>query len=86
VARKVVDNKWPKYTPPDDKAIYLRLQREGDCLLASVSQDGERWTELEPLDLRQPAKIKIGIAACSTSDVQFRPRFDDFHLTIGGGE
>jgi regulation of enolase protein 1 (concanavalin A-like superfamily) len=64
--------------------LYLRLQRKGDRLLASVSQDGGQWTDLQPFDVKLPAKVKIGVAACSTSQTPFLPHFDSFSLTPGG--
>ena len=83
---KVVKNNSRLDPPLEDKATYLRLQRKGDRLLASVSQDGDKWTELEPFDVKLPAKVKIGVAACSTSEVRFKPHFDDFRLNVGDGD
>jgi regulation of enolase protein 1 (concanavalin A-like superfamily) len=81
---QVASSPWPGFTPQEDKVLYLRLQRQGDRLLASVSQDGNTWTPAQPLSVKLPAQVKIGVAACSTSESQFKPHFDDFRLTPGG--
>jgi regulation of enolase protein 1 (concanavalin A-like superfamily) len=80
---KPAGSKWPNFAPAEDKPLYLRLQRKGDRLQASVSADGDKWTDAEPLDVKLPAKVKVGIAAVSTSEVRFKPRFDEFRLTTG---
>jgi regulation of enolase protein 1 (concanavalin A-like superfamily) len=69
--------------PLDDKPTYVRLERKGDRILASVSQDGDKWSELPPLEVKLPAKLKIGLAAGTTSSEPFKPRFDEFRLTAG---
>ena len=70
--------------PLEDRATYLRLTREGDSLLASVSHDGKEWKELNALAVKLPAKLKIGVAAGGTSTEVFAPRFDQFKLTPKG--
>jgi hypothetical protein len=50
-------------------------------LLASVSHDGKEWKELNTLEVKLPAKVKIGVAAGGTSMDVFTPRFDQFKLT-----
>jgi regulation of enolase protein 1 (concanavalin A-like superfamily) len=79
------DGKWVlagavKVCPLEDKDTYLRLERQGDKLLASVSQDGDKWTELKPLELKLPAKLKLGVSGGGTSTEVFAPRFDQFSL------
>jgi RNA polymerase sigma factor (sigma-70 family) len=83
------DGKWElagdaTVQPLEDKATYLRLERKGDKLLASVSHDGKKWSELSPLELKLPAKLKLGVGAGSTSTEPFKPRFDEFKLTQSG--
>lgn len=79
------DGKWvlagaERVQPLEDKPTYLRLARKGDKLLASVSHDGKEWKELKPLDVKLPAKVKIGVSAGGTSMDVFAPRFDQFQL------
>ncbi len=82
------DGQWvlsgeEKVRPLEDKATLVRLERKGDKLLASVSHDGEKWWELKPLELKLPAKLKIGVAAGGTSMDVFAPQFDQFQLKQG---
>jgi regulation of enolase protein 1 (concanavalin A-like superfamily) len=66
--------------PLEDKETYLRLERRGDKVLGSVSQDGKEWHRLTPIDVKLPETVKIGVAACNTSSKPFAPRFDRFQL------
>jgi regulation of enolase protein 1 (concanavalin A-like superfamily) len=75
-----------KIRPLEDKAAFLRLERKGDKLLASVSHDGENWWELKPLELKLPEKLKLGVAAGGTSMDVFAPKFDQFQLKKGKGK
>jgi regulation of enolase protein 1 (concanavalin A-like superfamily) len=69
--------------PLKEKAAYLRLERKGDRLLASVSEDGKEWSELSPLELKLPAKLKLGVTANSTCTDPFSAHFDRFKLRKG---
>lgn len=66
--------------PLEDKETYLRLERQGDKVLGSVSQDGKEWHTLRSIEVNLPATIKIGVAACNTSSKPFAPHFDRFQL------
>jgi regulation of enolase protein 1 (concanavalin A-like superfamily) len=70
--------------PLEDKPTYVRLERKGNKLLASVSHDGKEWWELKPLEVKLPAKLKLGLAAGTTSTEPFKPRYDQFKLTVSG--
>lgn len=83
------DGKWVQagdasVQPLEDKETYLRLERKGDRLLASVSHDGKEWKEIKPLELQLPAKLKLGVSGGGTSMDVFAPRFDQFQLTQKG--
>jgi regulation of enolase protein 1 (concanavalin A-like superfamily) len=83
------DGKWvlwgeEKIRPLEDKATYLRLERKGDKLRASVCHDGNKWWELKPLELKLPAKLKLGVSAGGTSMDVFVPCFDQFQLKQKG--
>ena len=69
--------------PLKEKSTWLRLQRKGDELLASVSEDGKKWTELKTLDVKLPAKVQVGVSAGTTSSEVFSPFFDRFTLRKG---
>jgi regulation of enolase protein 1 (concanavalin A-like superfamily) len=66
--------------PLEDKDTFLRLERQGDKLLGSVSQDGKEWHALTPIEVKLLAKVKIGVAACTLQSKAFAPRFDCFQL------
>jgi regulation of enolase protein 1 (concanavalin A-like superfamily) len=79
------DGKWElagtvSACPLKEKQTYLRLERKGDRLLASVSEDGKKWTELPAQELKLPAKVKVGVAAGTTSTETFAPHYDRFKL------
>jgi regulation of enolase protein 1 (concanavalin A-like superfamily) len=85
------DGKWvlagaESVRPLENKATYLRLERKGDKLLASVSHDGKEWKELNPLEVKLPAKLKLGVCGGGTSMDVFAPRFDQFQLRQGKGK
>ena len=85
------DGKWvlageAKVRPLVEKETYLRLERKGDKVLGSVSEDGKTWHPLNPIDLKLPKKVKLGVAAGTTSTDTFSPRYDDFKLTRAGGD
>ena len=67
-------------------ATYLRLERRGNQILPSYSEDGQNWIDVKPLDIELPAKVKIGVLAGSTTSRPFAPIFDQFQLKKGQGE
>jgi hypothetical protein len=75
-----------KIQPLEDKATFVRLERKGDELLASVSHDGKEWKEMKALEVTLPAKLKTGVSAGGTSMNVFTPRFDQFQLKQRAGE
>jgi regulation of enolase protein 1 (concanavalin A-like superfamily) len=83
------DGKWVLWgeeaiQPLEDKATFVRLERKGDKFLASVSHDGKEWKEMKPLELKLPAKLKLGVSGGGTSMDLFAPQFDQFQLTQKG--
>jgi regulation of enolase protein 1 (concanavalin A-like superfamily) len=62
------------------KEKYLRLERKGDKLLASISDDGKTWSEFRSFEVKLPAKVKLGLIARTTSTSPCSPHFDRFHL------
>ncbi len=63
---------------------YLRLERRGSTLIGSHGTDGQNWTELTSYEIDLPLKVKIGVAAVSTS-AAFAPTFERFRLRLGVG-
>jgi WD40 repeat protein/regulation of enolase protein 1 (concanavalin A-like superfamily) len=63
---------------------YLRMERRGNTLAGLHSVDGHAWTQLKRLEIDLPAKVKVGVAAISTSaSSPFAPTFDSFGLKQG---
>jgi hypothetical protein len=76
------DARGPAWTLTGDGGpVYLRLQRRGDEFLASLGPDGVKWTDLLRVIIKLPARVKVGLAACTTSTEPFKPRFDQLRLT-----
>jgi regulation of enolase protein 1 (concanavalin A-like superfamily) len=69
--------------PLKGKSAHLRLKRMGDKLLASASEDGKHWTDLSPLEVKLPARLKLGVTANSTCTEPFSAHFDRFRLRKG---
>lgn len=75
--------------PPDKgKPVWLRLERKGAAMHASMSQDGENWAPLPPKELSSEAwtrgNIVGGIAAISCAKkTPFSPAYSDFSIRAG---
>lgn len=52
---------------PAEGSVYLRLQRKGNQITASISDDGQVFEALRPIDTQWPSKLKLGLAAINTS-------------------
>lgn len=73
-----------KRTEKEQELIYLSLERRGNVIYENLSPDGKRWycgfnVELSAL----PAKLKVGLAAYSTSTEPFKATFDRFKIIRG---
>jgi len=67
-----------------EEDIYSRLVRRGHFIYEAISPDGEEWTyEYRLEDRKLPAKLKVGLAAYSTSTEPFKAHFDKFKLQLG---
>jgi regulation of enolase protein 1 (concanavalin A-like superfamily) len=60
--------------------VYLRLERKGSRILGAVSFDGSTWRPLKPIDTVWPAKLKVGLAAISSSSQPFEAQFTEYAL------
>jgi regulation of enolase protein 1 (concanavalin A-like superfamily) len=79
------DGKWvlagrEAILPLKARETFLRLHRKGNKIHGAVSEDGKKWHDLAPLELKLPAKLKLGIAAGTTSEKSFSPHYDRFKL------
>jgi len=73
---------WKVAAAADKEAhIYLSLERRGDFIYEGISPDGKQWIYSFKAILKDlPKKVKVGLAAYSTSTEPFRARFDEFKL------
>jgi regulation of enolase protein 1 (concanavalin A-like superfamily) len=62
------------------KQAYLRLERQGEDLRASISPDGKTWTTLLNFGTPVAGKVKVGLAAFSHSKDRSSVRFDQLQL------
>jgi len=67
-----------------NKPTWLRLERRGDNIYTSMSQDGVSWIKNEPQTLTAEAwqthEIEAGILAVSTSKEVFNPEFSELNI------
>lgn len=78
--------KWPFKGKPDH--VYLRLLRERDgvvdVLACDISPDRKEWVGIGGSGfLRLPSKLKVALAAFSTSSEPSKVRFDQLKVTRG---
>lgn len=60
--------------------VYLRLQRKGNQITAAVSQDGETYDRLRPIDTTWPSKLKVGLLAINSCADPMTVTFDKFNI------
>jgi regulation of enolase protein 1 (concanavalin A-like superfamily) len=69
------------------KPVWFRLERKGDKMLGSMSQDGKNWVSGDPKELRADAwkkpNVAGGVAAISTSVKSFAPVYADLSVAQG---
>lgn len=65
---------------PADGDVWLRLDRRGGKVRASVSIDGDRWSSLKPLEVELPRRVRVGVAATHNTSTPFEPRFEGLRI------
>ena len=63
------------------KSTWLRIERRGDKITASLSHDGEKWDDTRDCPVTLPNKLLVGVAAINTSKKPFQATFEEFKLT-----
>jgi regulation of enolase protein 1 (concanavalin A-like superfamily) len=63
-----------------DRSTYLRLQRRGDTVKVSLSHDGKKWIVAKQVRVRFAKKVKVGVAAISTSNKPFAVEFTELRI------
>ncbi len=61
-------------------AVVLRLERRGDQISGLFSIDGADWRAFPPRTARLPAKLKLGVAAISSSRQPFVVTLENFRV------
>jgi RNA polymerase sigma factor (sigma-70 family) len=64
---------------PDGSAV-LRLERKGDLITGLISIDGTDWRAFPPRTIKFPAKLKLGVAAISSSGEPFVVTLENFRV------
>jgi regulation of enolase protein 1 (concanavalin A-like superfamily) len=77
---------WEQDHQAKEEKIYLRFERQGNNFREAISLDGKAWTTNLSFEgfLNLPRKLRVGLAAYSTSTGPFRVRFEQFKLIRGG--
>lgn len=65
------------------KSTYLRVERKGKMVTASYSHDGKKWTAAKEVAVDLPRKVRVGVAAVSTSAKPFAVEFEGFEVAAG---
>ena len=68
---------------PAKGPVWLRLQRHGSDITGAVSTNGTEWNSLgaKTISSDWPGKLSAGIAAISTSESEFDPRFSELKVS-----
>ena len=67
-----------------EERYYLSLERQGDFIYEAYSSDGKKWTYDAKVRIKDlPGKVKVGLAAYSTSTEPSKVTFDQFKLIKG---
>jgi hypothetical protein len=83
--RKARGREWKNWPLPKELGpVYLRLERRRDLEFRfSISPDGDKWTLIEQSFIASSAKLKVGLAAYTTSTEPSKVRFDQIKLNQG---
>jgi regulation of enolase protein 1 (concanavalin A-like superfamily) len=65
-----------------DQDAYLRLERRGDRVFGSVSNDGVRWMSFDPYVVNLLAELRLGVAAINASTEPYKAEFDEFEVFL----
>lgn len=81
-----LDGKTTAHTPPSavplfkGQSTWLKLQRQGDTISASLSHDGQKWEALKSFNATLPKQVKVGVAAINTAQKPFTVHFEEFQV------
>jgi regulation of enolase protein 1 (concanavalin A-like superfamily) len=63
-----------------EETTMLRLSRTGNKVVGAVSEDGATWRELDPLTVKLPEKVQVGVVAGHNTTNPFTATFENFTL------
>ncbi len=66
--------------PLTGKTVYLRLERRDAKVIASISADGVNWTAMDPIDVKLPAHVQVGVVAGHNTSSGFEVEFSGLKL------
>ncbi len=63
------------------KSWYLKLERDGDTVTGSISENGKDWRSPQRINISDfPQRLLVGVAVCSTSKAPISATFDSLTL------
>jgi regulation of enolase protein 1 (concanavalin A-like superfamily) len=60
--------------------VWLRLERRGARVYGYHGTDGVTWTALEPIEVRLPRRVYVGVSATQNTSTGFAPVFEGLQL------
>ena len=65
-----------------EKSTWLKYERSGENLTASLSHDGKEWELVKTIPVTIPSAAKLGVLAINSSDKPFTAEFSEFKVKI----
>ncbi|WP_158545434.1 DUF1349 domain-containing protein [Bremerella cremea] len=63
-----------------DEPIWIRVERRGNTLRMSASDDGKKWQQAIERDCTFPTALKAGVFGLNVTEKEFQFRFSDGYL------
>jgi len=63
------------------RSTWLKINRQGKDVTASVSHDGKEWTDARKFKAEFPEVVYVGVAAGNSSDAPFVVEFEGLEIT-----
>ena len=64
-----------------DASLYLRLERRGEDINASMSYDGKTWHTFKGQAIKLPEQVQVGVSAVNNTSKPLTAVFEDFTIT-----
>lgn len=78
--RQVGDAKASREEFYKDRSTWLRVEREGEKVVTSISHDGRTWTKTGELETKLPKKVQLGVHAINSAGGEFTVEFEEFQV------